>query len=196
MSLEVAVSASSTETGWDVSISYGAVTHPTRKLASGKAGNKSLPLLPESELATRLAHDRLRELAQGGAEFVHSLLGRIRVQPDAGDVELCGRYLFGCLFGTEAWDAVTAGAAGSIEILLNWPVEEHALSALPWEMMRGPDGFLGADTTRSVAIVRVVPGAPNKPTVPLVAPLRVLFVVGTSLNASEIRAGAEYMNAL
>ena len=108
-----------------------------------------------------------------------------------------GRYLFATLFGKEGWEKVIDRVlpAEPIELALCWEAMANALSALPWEMLHGPNGFLAGDIERPVAITRLVPSpAGNIRALP--APLRVLFVVGSKPEDTAIRPGAEYLGLL
>lgn len=73
------------------------------------------------------------------------------------------------------------------------------LAYLPWELMRGPDGYLARGVDRpdriiEVAITRRTP-RPAVASPGLRHPLRYLFVVGTALN-DAVRAGAECLGLL
>lgn len=118
-----------------------------------------------------------------------------------GDVRELGRHLFDVLIGGSAWgkirDAAAARATSAIELALCWPSTEYDLQQLPWETMHDGRAFLGADPDLSAAITRVVADAtevvcPD----PVVAPVRVLFVLGAELDDPKIKAGAELIGLL
>ena len=99
-------------------------------------------------------------------------------------------------------------AAGEerIELALRWSVEESELNRLPWEMMRGPDGYLVRERAPEVAITRIVAlplrilrAARRAEDAELIKPViapRVLFVGGADPSDPDIRWGAEYLGML
>jgi hypothetical protein len=128
---------------------------------------------------------------------VATMLARILARtPGARDMEALGRYLFACLIGDEFWAEMQARADGSpMELALKWARSEWELGSLPWEMMHGPQAFLAADPQRDVAITRLVADAPVV-TPAFDVPIKVLFVVGASIDDASIRPGAEYLPLL
>ncbi len=107
-----------------------------------------------------------------------------------------GRYLFELVLGTQVWAAITARAAAApIDLRVACDPADWALMRLPWELMHDGQYFLAARPGPLVLMSReiVAPGAPASPR--RFAP-RVLFVIGSLVGDTEIRAGAEYLGLL
>ena len=107
-----------------------------------------------------------------------------------------GRYLFELVLGTQVWAAITARAAAApIDLRIACDPADWALMRLPWELMHDGQYFLAARPGPLVLMSReiVAPGAPASPR--RFAP-RVLFVIGSLVGDTEIRAGAEYLGLL
>lgn len=107
-----------------------------------------------------------------------------------------------------AWGAIAAAVAALpagdaaaprvIELAL-WLADAPALAGLPWELLRGPEGFLARGVTLAGAPADVVitrrhaRARVDHPR--LAAPLRYLFAIGTELG-DPVRAGAECLGLL
>lgn len=144
------------------------------EVASGSFG----PLAPPADLARRFERSKL----------------------EPGDVKAFGSYLFQSLLG-DTWGEVTAAAAAdgesAIELALSWPSADHELHRLPWETMHDGNVFLGAHPDFSVAVTRIVADAPEADCPqPVMAPVRVLFVLGAELDDPRIKAGAEVIGLI
>lgn len=170
----------------------------------------AFPLPPADELpADSQSHCAL--CAADDSEPILDIYERIVVyrEPELGDVETFGRYLFDTLIGCQAWSAIEEKAAQAeiIELALSFPLSEITLQRLNWEMMCRPPcclpenrrhdqyGFLVDGYPKPIAISRLVPTAKQSAR-PLNLPPRVLFVIGTELTDPRIRAGAEYFGLL
>lgn len=120
---------------------------------------------------------------------------------EPGDLKRLGRHLFEALIGDAAWQRIGAVATErggeTIELALFWHSAEYDLQELPWEALHDGNAFLGAHPDFSVAITRVVADATTVVCPePVVAPVRVLFVLGADLDDPEINSGAELIGLL
>ncbi|MHA7631167.1 CHAT domain-containing protein [Corallococcus sp. M7] len=117
--------------------------------------------------------------------------------PTQGQLSGFGRYLLETLLGGSFWKQLQGRCPPGdfLELVLEWDVGEWELGRLHWELMRDAMGFLAEQHAPEVAMVRRVPATgPTPPRTPI--DLRVLFVVGTDLADTKIRAGAEYLGLL
>ena len=118
----------------------------------------------------------------------------------AGDVTLVGTHLHDALLGPiwKELDAAIVLAVKRVELALDLEAAP-SLGYLPWEMMRGPHGYLvrGLDRGAEIVEVAITRRSTRAPVAfrPLRLPLRYLFVIGTALNDS-VRAGAECLGLL
>ena len=110
--------------------------------------------------------------------------------PKGGDVARFGAYLFDVLLGA-VWAEVEALPAQDRLETIELSSLDPEFHRLPWEMARNAAGFLAK---QGVGFVRLVPSAaaPRKVTI---AP-RVLFIVGSDLNDTRVKAGAEYLGVM
>jgi hypothetical protein len=125
--------------------------------------------------------------------------------PVVGDVGGMGDYLFSTLLGEALWSDIQkdADAPGGIELALKFAPATAAkddLARLHWEMMRDPAGFMargfaGRNGRVLVVITRLVP-SPNHQLPPVSLPPRALFIVGSSMDDPQIRAGAEFFGLI
>ena len=107
-----------------------------------------------------------------------------------------GRYLFELALGEAVWAHVIAEAAGdAIELRLDCLPDAWALMRLPWELLHDGQHFLAARPGPLVLMSRQIT-APVAITAPRVFTPRVLFVIGSLQDDTEIRAGAEYLGLL
>lgn len=182
-----------------------------RTLVLYNAGGEQFPLPPVDEPVDTTAPEY--DLCCGDRSVLTRIFGRIvgrAPQPNdgtkRGDIERFGRYLFHTLLGPTAWTTIERVAQGrSFELALSFrgfgEGEERWFTRLPWEMMYCPDksrpgcGAFLAQLSPQVAITRRVPGVPPR-NVRLLAPPRVLFVLGAKFSDMVIRPGAEYLGLL
>jgi CHAT domain len=188
--------ATHTLEGWQLAVEREddpSFTRPPRGLRISQTGYP-LPPLDEEPTWHGQTHADLCTDDTG------ALVGRLHRQVLAGDptpqnLQIFGRYLFSVLLGTH-WasieGAVESGVA--IELALDLPSDERALHRLPWEMMFRGDLPLCIESSRTVAIVRLIAADPV-PMPVLELPLRVLFVLGKQMDA-DLRPGAEYVGLL
>jgi hypothetical protein len=147
-----------------------------------------IPLPPASEMQSWNA-----EVARlCGADFatiqtVYRSILRNDATPE--QVLTFGQYLRAVLLGPN-FD-VLARQKGFIDLRLC--LEDPQLQRLPWEMMYCDGEPLIALAEPSISISRELPSTRSIP--PLMLPLRVLFVIGTSIDAA-IRPGAEFLGLL
>ncbi len=107
-----------------------------------------------------------------------------------------GRYLFELALGADVWSRiVTMAGDAPIDLRLDWPNDDWALTRLPWELMHDGQYFLAARPGPLVLMSRQVT-APGAPTAPRLFSPRVLFAMGALQDDTEIRAGAEYLGLL
>jgi hypothetical protein len=118
----------------------------------------------------------------------------------AQQVTLVGAHLYNALLGPiwKELDAVILPDVRRVELALDLEAAP-ALGYLPWELMRGPQGYLARGLDRGADIVEVaITRRSTRARVafrPLRLPLRYLFVIGAALNDS-VRAGAECLGLL
>jgi hypothetical protein len=116
--------------------------------------------------------------------------------PQPGEVALFGRYLAEALLGPNL-DLIEQHAdAVDLRLALNAP----SLERLPWEMMHAASGPLAARPAHRISITREVKRGAADPaaaqvTLDLPLPLRVLFVVGATIDP-VLRPGAEFLGLL
>ncbi|WP_437593028.1 CHAT domain-containing protein [Sorangium sp. So ce1000] len=192
-------------TGWTVRI--GRVRGPSsveplaeRELPACDASTGRFPLPPSAEADAIATGEPHRDLCRGpgAAARLEELLAQIAARaPAVGTVVALGRYLFATLVGDTLWQAITGAALDDEPICLDLAIaaEDTDFAQLPWEMMRTPTLFLAGMPAPRIAVVRLVASAVTTPA-PIERPLRVLFVVGSTLDDPEIRAGAEYLGLL
>jgi hypothetical protein len=181
--------------------------HATRIMRGCSPTNKPaliFPVPPEEEVLDRdnpSPYDML--CCASNADDIQKLYKRIADHTlQEGDSLTFGRYLFAALLGDTLWNKLTEEAGSAhIELALRWSCKEWVLSRLPWEMMSSDaKTFLAADPKRLIAMTRIVatssePKAPGQP-LQLQLPLKILFIIGTSLDDERIRPGAEYLGLL
>lgn len=132
---------------------------------------------------------------------VDAVLQRIRARTcQTADPVQLGTQLYAALLAP-VWPTIDAALVAGID-RLELALDLHGareLAYLPWELMRGPQGYLARGVDRpdrviEVAITRRNPRA-QVASPALQHPLRYLFVIGTALNDS-VRAGAECLGLL
>lgn len=105
-----------------------------------------------------------------------------------------GNYLTASLLGTHL-DALRK-QPDPVELYLRIRATDDAAQRLPWELMFDGEHPLAGDPAQTIAVTRVIAtDGPQPAATPLALPLRVLFVVGQTLDGA-IRPGAEYMALL
>ncbi|HYO65266.1 MAG TPA: CHAT domain-containing protein [Archangium sp.] len=164
---------------------------------------RGFPLPPEQELEA--ARDApVRRLYESPEEIGALYLRIVRRSPADGDMDLFGRYLFDTLLGESHWNQLVARAGdGELELSLRWEAEAWSLAGLPWEMMRGPGGFLAAHRGPRVSFVRLAPTGAEGLSEPSAIPFRVLFVINITsqqqcspAGGKHLKPGAEYLAVL
>jgi hypothetical protein len=152
-----------------------------------------LPPIAESGLWDGKAHAPLCVAAAPGT--IDDVLQQLTLgQPDSASMQLFGNYLTAVLLGPFANTANTRMNSEPVEIALAIAPEAAAMQRLPWELMYRDQEPLAANMF-PLAFVRRVKRDKQPDLNKLELPLRVLFVVGQSIDAS-IRPGAEYMALL
>ncbi len=199
----------SIEQTWHVAIHPEARTATaihSRRLQRITTDKRAFPQPPSSEAANLPAnflHKQLCSTSQASdIEQVYRRIMQRSPNEDQRDMETFARYLATTLFDQTAWDRINEHAPNQpIELAFCiHPQDTNEISCLPWEMMYGNTNFLAAEIARPVAVTRLIcpPNPPRAqitlPALPL--PLKVLFVVGTSLDDTSIRSGAEYLGLL
>jgi hypothetical protein len=126
-------------------------------------------------------------------------------EKERGRVTLLGGHLFESLLGAVAWEQIkqTARENGTrkVELALSWPPGETRLHVPAWEAMHDGSEFLAGHHELTVAITRVLPtregdDGERAPVPSLMAPARVLFVIGSAARDPKIRAGMEVLGLL
>lgn len=160
------------------------VTHTIDVLPHGKLG---YPAAAGSPLAADAIARTIAALIDGSAAVA--------------DVERLGQHLFAALLAP-VWADVRTRLGDDPPDLLELALDLEAapaLTALPWELMVGPEGWLARAVKLGERLIvcaitrRARPGKATPP--PPVQPLRYLFVIGTAIG-DEIRAGAECLGLL
>ena len=177
------------DTAWQVSVLRdGAdmgIARPMRAINDGD-GNRQFPLPPDP-------HDEVVP-----AKDLHTLYAKVLEREGNDSVRLFGSHLFAALLGND-WQTIRDKSPAAFELALTWSADDAALNSLPWEMMFAPDDqggkFLAALTAPSVSITRRVAGTTAQASA-ILAPPRVLVVVGTKLSEDVIKPGAEYLGLL
>jgi hypothetical protein len=137
---------------------------------------------PNGEIATLCAAEDVATI-----QDVYQSILRNDATPE--QVTTFGRYLCAVLLGPN-FD-ILARQQGFIDLRLC--LDDPQLQRLPWEMMYSDSGPLIALPEPTISISRELPSTRSIPV--LVLPLRVLFVIGTSIDAA-IRPGAEFLGLL
>ncbi|HEX5745997.1 MAG TPA: CHAT domain-containing protein [Archangium sp.] len=190
------ISVKAAEAGWTVEIE-GLEARRIRRSPQG------FPLPPEQEVADE-REGGVRCL-QASPEEIREVYARIVGRsPADGDMDAFGRYLFDTLLGEAHWNQLVARAGdGALELLLRWEADAWSLAGLPWEMMRGPEGFLAAHRDPRVSFVRLAPTGAEGPRAPSAIPFRVLFVININsqqprspTGGRHLKPGAEYLAVL
>jgi hypothetical protein len=191
--------------GWSVqAFKDGArVEHSQRYLRRIAASPLPFPQPPQAESEAIPSGELHRDLCttldgRKLADTYAELLDRINTDKA---VERFGRYLFTCLLGESLWTQLYQLAGDEpMELAIAYAPpqagstrERNAIERLPWEMMHSADGFLA--TKPDVAITRRVIGCPQNARELKSLP-KVLFVVGSGLDDSVIRPGAEYLGLI
>jgi hypothetical protein len=145
------------------------------------------PLPPAAERSSWQMGDETR---------LKNLLEQLAIgQADAASIRLFGSYLTAVLVGPHAALLSARPADEAIELELSVLAGGAAIQRLPWELMYGEERPLAADEKHPFALVRLVKRQARPERNPLELPLRVLFVIGQTIDDS-IRPGAEYMAIL
>lgn len=205
--MRLTVNVTTTAAGWEVQVPDPDTGAPLADPGTGKklvrtlrrTTDEAFPLPPQAEieeLAAGAAHRQLctDETGNSLSTAYYNIMGR---QPGSNGVVHFGRYLFDTLIGEQLWAAMRSRAGDKpLELALSWPGGDAVLNRLPWEMMCDPGGVFLASQP-GLAITRLVPGSAEVKPLPIKAPLRVLFVVGSNLRDDDvIRPGAEYLGLL
>ena len=136
-------------------------------------------------------------LCSGDTEPLTQLLGRLaRRDPEAGDMQLYGRWLFESLLAP-LWQAIDADAAyvnAPLELALSWS-PTSPLNRLTWEAMHDGRAPVVSHPQHVVAITRLISSDHPQPAAIAGMP-RVLFAIGAPLADPTIRPGAMYMGLL
>lgn len=164
--------------------------------AAGELGRHTLAVVRDGERAYPAVEGGLTAPAVTAA-----LTALRRGSITAAIASELGQHLFAGLCAP-VWSALLSRLRAAPPDLLELALDldgAPALRALPWELMRGPDGWLAqavalGDRVLDVAITRRTARGVAAPP-PLVQPLRYLFVIGTALD-DGIRAGAECFGLL
>lgn len=193
MHLRVYVTAR--EEGWDLELNGLARGSVGRRLGAVHIGSSLFPVPPQDEVEPD-AQELFAQLCRGRPALAATYARIVTRQPQTGEVEAFGRYLWATLLGSSLWKEILDEAGDSeIGLQLEWDPSAAALNRLPWEMMHDGLGFLALHKP-PVAITRVVEVASNGGPQTIPTPLKVLFVVGADLSDQEIQAGAEYLGLL
>ncbi len=154
------------------------------------------PLPPQAEADALAVTDLDRDLCQStDVAALKTAYNQIVSRDVAANerVKRFGQYLFHTLLGDAVWQQLDVSAGNEpLELALTWQPDDYAINRLPWEMMYGPKQFLAQEP--QIIITRRVAGTPQS--LHEIKPPRVLIVVGSSLQDSVIRPGAEYLGLL
>jgi hypothetical protein len=152
----------------------------TLKVVNGPGGEFPFPLDGEE-----------KDWAAGGYAEIAGIYRRILDnEPQPGEVAAFGRYLAAMLLGPylEALEKHT----GVVDLRIR--LNDRLLERLPWEMMHSASGPLAARAGHRLSITREI-GAGASATLDLPLPLKVLFVVGATIDP-VLRPGAEFLGLL
>src|ERR1700749_2882073 len=113
---------------------------------------------------------------------------------DAGEVRQFGEYLFNALLGETLWARILkeAGSSDEVELALSWSADESDLHRFNWELMRARAGALASGRVGFTRVVKETVREAKK----ILAPPRLLFVVGTDMYDKRIQHGAECLGLL
>lgn len=167
-----------------------------RTIALATTGAGAFPLPPASE-QPRWAGTPHEPWCAGNVAAISASYQRLLDNdPQPGEVALFGRYLAEALLGPNL-DLIESHA-DVIDLRLR--LNESSLERLPWELMHGSQGPLAARAKLRISIAREVRREGVDPAAPPVAidlplPLRVLFVVGATIDP-VLRPGAELLGLL
>jgi len=186
--------------GWVVSIAEANTSAPAsadRVLSRCAKPHDRFPL-PPVHAATHCeggTHALCQDLSGEGIADAFDRVNRVDVA--GADIQKFGRYLTMVLLGENLVVLKkAAGPAQEIELEILIESQDQDLTSLPWEMMYGTNGPLGAQRGPTVAITRVVRSTnPIGPIPELERPLHVLFVVGRQID-HVLRPGAELIGIL
>nr|WP_306414701.1 CHAT domain-containing protein [Corallococcus carmarthensis] len=156
---------------------------------------------PAGDRQTSDAFRKLSELWQGSTpeKWLRTALANILGgTPPQASLWGFGCYLLETLLGTTLWEQFQKDcpAGQPLELVLEWTPDDWELNRLHWELMRFENAFLAEQRSPEVSLVRRVHVPSRIVPSPLSIEPRVLFVVGTDLEDSRIRAGAEYLGLL
>jgi hypothetical protein len=184
-------------TAWRIRVDAPDTPRWTPLNRSGARDGAGFPLPPVSESGAWA--ESCRALCGPGASAERTIvLERFKQEePQAGDVDAFGGYLWAVLLGHD-WAALKNAAPGEplrLQLSLPSTAADPIWQELPWELMVSPEGPL-VSTGKTVAVTRLL-ASPNVKPGPLSIdlPLRVLFVVGRQLD-NQLRAGTEYLSLL
>jgi hypothetical protein len=184
------------DTSWEVTILKEDGT-PLEAVPRTMRRKNDLPLPPEDDLPGADEPHTTLCTPDGvdGVRLHQERIGSRVLQKEDNDIEIYGRYLFACLIGS-CWSNIeqSVGAGKLIDLAICIADDDDPLHTLHWEMMHGPDGFLGKGTPRHVSISRVVES--QKVVEKASSPPQVLFVIYRNLTDRKLRAGAEVVGLL
>jgi hypothetical protein len=178
---------------------FGDTTYQRSLQRAGDGRRGYFPIPPPDEMPADIA-DHYKLCSGDDKAFWQDYDSITERKLKSGTTVRFGSYLFDTLIGASIWAKLFKHAEDSsdrfIELCLSWDSNDAYLHRLNWEMMHGPDSFLFLDRSIKIAVSRVAPG--TETIIPRAAelPPRMLFVIGTSLNDTQIRAGAEYVGLL
>jgi hypothetical protein len=198
--LQFKLEVNKSATGWEVQVRDArddtALLAQPRVLRRVGEGLQAFPLPPQAEAEVLMPTEIDYDLCNSTEPTLLKTAYNQIVSRDVGTndrVARFGRYLFHTLLGDTVWQQMDAKAGSEpLELALTWQPDDYAINRLPWEMMYGPKQFLAQ--APQITITRRV--ANTAQTLSEIKPPRVLIVVGSSLNDTVIRPGAEYLGLM
>lgn len=106
-----------------------------------------------------------------------------------------GYHLFETIIGTKNWNTIIDQKEQIIDIDLMWESEDKLFARIPWEIMHDSKRFILRNYRNLVTITRIATQSEHAK-VTLSIPPSVLFVIGSNLDDTNVRAGSEYLGLL
>jgi hypothetical protein len=196
--MKLAIDVTANTGGWTVTYASPELAEGLSERTLGRCGTAAngFPLPPAAESAAWIGQPHAAFCEAKDVRPLEDAYQRVILgQADVALMKQFGSYLTAVLLGPHVARLRENTRGELIEVHLGVSPDAGTMLRLPWELMYGPGQPLVADDDHPIGLVRVVSRGAQPATNALELPLRVLFVIGQTLD-DRVRPGAEYMTLL